>query len=137
MSEVKEEIEIVVTEEQQELVDATIAADKLEDEAAARIKAKYASDSTKNVKRIFHIEVEDEENDGEWVGAYFSKPTLKLFSQFSKNQAKDRINALKVLLVNLFLEGDRRLLDDDDYFLAAMGQIEAIVHVQSSRIKKY
>ena len=55
MSEVKEEIEIVVTEEQQELVDATIAADKLEDEAAARIKAKYASDSTKNVKRIFHI----------------------------------------------------------------------------------
>jgi hypothetical protein len=141
MSEVKEEIEIVVTEEQQELVDATIAADKLEDEAAARIKAKYASDSTKNVKKIFHIEVRDEDDDEDgnpvWVGAYFGKPTLSLFSQFSKNAQKDRINALKVLLVNLFLEGDRRLLDDDDYFLAAMGQIEDIVNVQQARIKKF
>ena len=126
-------IKIVVTEEEQKVIDKVVA----DEEAASRIKKKYASDSTKNVKKVFHIEVQDEDDENVWVGAYFSKPTLSLFSQFSKNAAKDRINALKVLLVNLFLEGDRKLLYDDDYFLAAMGQIEEVVQVQQARIKKY
>ena len=131
--EIEEVVDIAVTEEEQVVIDALVA----EEEAASRIKKKYASDSSKNVKKVFHIEVQDEDDDDKWVGAWFSKPTLKLFSQFSKNAQKDRINALKVLLVNLFLEGDRLLLDDDDYFLAAMGQIEEIVNVQQSRIKKF
>ena len=134
---VEVKVEVIVTEEEQAVIDALVASE----EAASRIKKKYASDDSKNVKKIFHIEVRDEDDDSDgnpvWVGAYFGKPTLKLFSQFSKNAQKDRINALKVLLMNLYLEGDRRILDDDDYFLAAMGQIEGIVNVQESRIKKY
>ena len=129
----EKEVEVIVTEEEQAVIDALVA----EEEAASRIKKKYASDSSKNVKKVFHIEVQDEDDEEKWVGAWFSKPTLKLFSQFSKNAQKDRVNALKVLLVNLFLEGDRLLLDDDDYFLAAMGQIEEIVNVQQARIKKF
>jgi hypothetical protein len=121
-----EEIEVVVSAEEQAQIDAV-----------ENIKRKYASDTTKNVKKVYYIEVQDEDDEDNWVGAYFGKPTLKLFSQFSKNSPKDRINALKVLLVNLFLEGDRRLIEDDDYFLSAMSQIEGVVNVQQARIKKF
>jgi len=127
-----EEIEVVVSAEEQAQIDAYEEESKI----AENIKKKYSSDKSRNVKKVYYIEVQDEDTD-EWVGAWFSKPTLKLFSQFSKNAQKDRINSLKVMLVNLFLEGDKRLIEDDDYFLSAMSQIEDVVHVQQSRIKKF
>ena len=85
---------------------------------------------------MFCIEVEDEDS-GEWVAAWVQKPNLKVFSMFSKIAQEDNIKALKVLLTNIFLEGDKRILEDDDFFLAAMSQLEEIVSVQASRIKKY
>lgn len=100
---------------------------------AEKIKKKY------KIKKTFLIEVEDEDSEDEdaWVKAWIRKPTLKEFSAFSKIAQNDNIGGLKVLLTNIFLEGDKRILEDDEFFLSAMTQLEAIINVQASRIKKF
>lgn len=104
-----------------------------EEEIAKKAEVLKKKHST---KKIFFIEVEDEDT-GEWVGGYLRKPNLKEYSLFASIAPKDKISALKTLMTNIFLDGDERLLSDDDYFLSAMGQLEDIVNVQASRIKKY
>tara|TARA_B110000914_G_C15391422_1_gene412659 strand:- start:114 stop:566 length:453 start_codon:yes stop_codon:yes gene_type:complete len=109
--------------EEQELLEAE----------AEKIKKKY------KIKKTFLIEVEDEDSEDEdaWAKAWIRKPTLKEFSAFSKIAQNDNIGGLKVLLTNIFLEGDKRILEDDEFFLSAMTQLEAIINVQASRIKKF
>jgi len=100
---------------------------------AEKIKKKY------KIKKTFLIEVEDEDSEDEdaWVKAWIRKPTLKEYSAFSKISQNDNIGGLKVLLTNIFLEGDKRILEEDDFFLSAMTQLEQIISVQTSRIKKF
>lgn len=132
MSDLKSDIEGVEVEisaedakfiEEQELLEAE----------AEKIKKRY------KIKKAFLLEVEDEdlEEKDAWIKAWIRKPTLKEFSAFSKIAQNDNIGGLKVLLTNVFLEGDKRILDDDDFFLSVLPQLEAIVSVQASRIKKF
>ena len=109
--------------EEQELLEAE----------AEKIKKKY------KIKKTFLIEVEDEDSEDvdAWAKGWVRKPTLKEFSAFSKIAQNDNIGGLKVLLTNIFLEGDKRILEDDEFFLSAMTQLEAIINVQASRIKKF
>ena len=122
-----EGVEVVLTEEQTTELEIAQA----EIEQADAIKKKY------NIKKVFQLEVQDEDGDGEWAKAYVRKPNLKEFSAFAKISQDDNIKALKVLLVNIFLEGDKRIIEDDDFFLSAMPQLNEIVSVQASRIKKF
>ena len=96
-----------------------------------KLKLKHKS------RAIFFIEVESEEEQGKWLGAYFRKPTLKEYSYFTTLVEKNKIQALQDLMGKIFCEGDKEILEDDDYFLSAMSQIEGIVSIQASRIKKY
>ena len=89
-----------------------------------------------NTKKVFLIEVEDEDT-GEWIGAWIRKPNLKEFSMFTKLAEKDNLLALKTLITNIFLEGDKKIYEDDEYFLGAIAQVQDIVSVQASRIKKF
>ena len=121
-----EEIEIVETAEQ-------IAEAKESEDLAAKaesIKKKW------NVKKVFLIEIEDEDT-GEWIGAWIRKANLKEFSMFTKLAEKDNLLALKNLMTNIFLEGNKAVYEDDEYFLAAIAQVQEIVNVQASRIKKF
>jgi DNA mismatch repair ATPase MutS len=111
-----------------------------EEEAFKEIEAKekYAEKLKKlhSTKRVFCIEVEDEDT-GEWKEAWFRKPKLKEFSMFTTIAQKDKIQALQTLMRNIFIDGDKNVIDDDDYFLSAMSQVEEIVNVQASKIKKF
>ena len=100
---------------------------------AEKIKKKY------KIKKTFLIEVEDEDSEDvdAWAKGWVRKPTLKEYSAFSKISQNDNIGGLKVLLTNIFLEGDKRILEEDDFFLSAMTQLEQIISVQTSRIKKF
>ena len=122
-----------MAEEIKEELDNVIELDAVTDEqieAAEKVKKKF------NVKKVFLIGVQDEDT-GEWLEGYFRKPNLKEFSMFTTVAQKDKIQALQVLMTNVFLQGDKRLIEEDDYFLSAMSQIEEIVNVQASRIKKF
>ena len=121
------EIELNVDAQEEVLV-------KLEEERqefANKLKTKHQA------KKVFFIEVESEEEADKWLGAYFRKPNLKEFSYFTSLAERDKIGALQDLMKKIFLEGDSQIIEDDDYFLSAMTQIEDIVNVQASRIKKY
>lgn len=99
-------------------------------EKAEKLKTQHKT------KKVFLISVEDEDT-GEWKSAFFRKPKLKEFSMFTTLAQKDKIQALQTLMKNIYLEGDNDLISDDDLFLAAMTQIEEIVNVQASKIKKF
>ena len=93
------------------------------------------------LKKLFKISVFDEDSedneDGEWRSCYVRKPKLSEFSMFTKLAETDKINALKTVLNTVFVEGDRKILEDDDCFMGAMLQIEPIMNVYASKIKKF
>jgi len=121
------EIELKVSTEEEALVKE----EETRQAVAEKLKTKHKT------RKVFFIEVESEEVEGEWLSAYFRKPNLKEYSYFTTLAQKDKIMALQDLMRKIFLEGDKDILEDDDYFLAAMTQIEEIINVQASRIKKY
>lgn len=125
-------------EEKQEEIEITQTPEQIEEVEQMDADLKKAEILKKNykTKRVFLIEVEDEDT-GEWIGGWIRRPNLKEFSMFTKLAQKDNLSALQTLMTNIFLEGDRRIYEDDDYFLGAIAQIQDIVNVQASRIKKF
>jgi len=98
----------------------------------------------KSIKKVFMLSVFDEdfegengEEDGQWIDGWVRKPDLSDFSMFTKLAETDKINALKSILNTVWLEGDRKILEDDDCMMSAMLQIEPIMNVFASKIKKF
>lgn len=85
------------------------------------------------VKKVFVIVVEGDVEDGEkpLYIAYFRRPNLMQFSVYMNFVQKDLIQANKQLAMNVFLAGDRELVDDEDLFL--YGTMQQLSHVIDSR----
>ena len=69
---------------------------------------------------------------------YFRKPTRQEISYASvaSNQMKDVIKYSETLMNSCWLGGDREILDRDEYFIGAMGVIEALAEVKVGEVKK-
>ena len=96
-------------------------------EKIKKLKAKFG------VKKVFVIVVEGDVADGEkplYIG-YFRRPNLMQFSMYMNFVQKDLIQANKQLAMNVFLDGDRELVDDEDMFL--YGTMQQLSHVIDSR----
>ena len=96
-------------------------------EKIVELKAKHG------VKKVFVIVVEGDVADGEkplYIG-YFRRPNLMQFSVYMNFVQKDLIQANKQLAMNVFLDGDRELVDDEDLFL--YGTMQQLSHVIDSR----
>ena len=95
-------------------------------EKIKELKAKHG------VKKVFVIVVEGDEDDTKplYIG-YFRRPNLMQFSVYMNFVQKDLIQANKQLAVNVFLDGDRELVDDEDLFL--YGTMQQLSHVIDSR----
>ena len=96
-------------------------------EKIKELKAKFG------VKKVFVIVVEGDVADGEkplYIG-YFRRPNLMQFSMYMNFVQKDLIQANKQLAMNVFLAGDRELVDDEDLFL--YGTMQQLSHVIDSR----
>ena len=94
------------------------------------IKAKKAEIRQKTgKKRIFSIVVKGWEDDEKpFYIAYLAQPNLAQFSQYMSFIQKDIVQANKMLANNIFIEGDRELVDDDDLFLyGLMPQLSKII----------
>lgn len=70
------------------------------------------------LRKIYIIVVEGEEGDEKplYIG-YMRRPSLAHFSQYMTFVQKDMVQANKMLASNVFLAGDRELVDDDELFL--------------------
>lgn len=69
---------------------------------------------------------------------YFRKPTRQEISYASvaSSQMKDAIKYSETLMNSCWLGGDREILDKDEYFIGAMGVIEALTEVKVGEVKK-
>lgn len=94
---------------------------------AAELKTKH------NVKKVFVIIVEGDVEAGEkpfYIG-YMRRPNMMQFSQYMNFVQKDLVQANKMLAQNIFLDGDKELVDDEELFL--YGTMQQLNHVIDSR----
>lgn len=99
---------------------------------AEELKAQY------KLRKIFIALVEGEgEDDKPLYIAYFRRPGLIHFSQYMNFVQKDLVQANKMLAQNVFLAGDRELVDDEDLFLyGVMGQLNHIIDSRNADMVK-
>lgn len=84
------------------------------------------------LRKIFIIVVEGEDGDEKPLYiAYMRRPSLIHFSQYMSFVQKDLVQANKMLATNVFLAGDRELVDDDELFL--YGTMQQLSHLIDSR----
>lgn len=69
---------------------------------------------------------------------YFRKPTRQelSYASIASNQMKDVIKYAETLLNSCWLAGDKEILDKDEYFIGAMGVVEALAEVKLGEVKK-
>lgn len=84
------------------------------------------------LRKIFIVVVEGEDGDDKPLYiAYMRRPNLMHFSQYMNFVQKDLVQANKMLATNVFLAGDRELVDDDELFL--YGTMQQLSHLIDSR----
>ena len=84
------------------------------------------------LRKIFIVVVEGEDGDDKPLYiAYMRRPSLVHFSQYMNFVQKDLVQANKMLATNVFLAGDRELVDDDELFL--YGTMQQLSHLIDSR----
>ena len=90
------------------------------------------------LRKIFIIIVEGEEGDDKPLYiAYMRRPSLMHFSQYMNFVQKDIVQANKMLAQNVFLAGDKELVDDEDLFLyGTMGQLSQIIDSRNADMVK-
>lgn len=76
---------------------------------------------------LFEITVDDK-------SCVLRKPNRKDLSYVSV--ASDNVKMCEVLMKQLWVDGDPEMQEDDNYFLAAMSQMEEVLKVKESKIKK-
>lgn len=100
---------------------------------AEELKAQY------KLRKIFIVLVEGENGVDEkpYYIAYFRRPGLVHFSQYMNFVQKDLVQANKMLAQNVFLAGDRELVDDEDLFLyGTMSQLNVIIDSRNADMVK-
>lgn len=90
------------------------------------------------LKKIFVALVKGEEGDSKPLYiAYFRRPGLVHFSQYMNFVQKDLVQANQMLAQNVFVAGDRELVDDEDLFLyGVMSQLNVIIDSRNADMVK-
>lgn len=88
-------------------------------------KKKYGDD------KIFEIVVDDKK-------AILHKPTRKdlSFAMAGSSQAKDSIKLAEILLNQCWIDGDKEIKENDDYFFGAVPKLEVLSETKEAEIKK-
>jgi len=91
-----------------------------------------------NLRKVFVIVVQgDEDDDKPLYIAYLRRPNLMHFSQYMNFVQKDLIQANKMLASNVFLAGDKELVDDEELFLyGTMQQLNRIIDARNADMVK-
>lgn len=80
---------------------------------------------------VFEVIVEDKR-------AVLHKPSRKdlTYATAGSSGGKDAMKFAEVLLRQCWIDGDREILDDDEYFLGAVPTLQALTEVKKAEIKK-
>lgn len=94
--------------------------------------------SQTGIKRIFAIVVTGDEFDEKplYVG-YFRRPNTMQFSLWMNMAQKDPVQANKNLAQNIYVGGDKELVDDEDLFLyGTMSKISSLIESRNADLVK-
>lgn len=102
------------------------------------VKKAEALKAEHKLRKIFVLVVEGEDGDEKPLYiAYLRRPSLMHFSQYMNFVQKDLAQASKMLASNVFLAGDRELVDDDELFLyGTMGQLSQLIDSRNADMVK-
>lgn len=87
------------------------------------------------VDKIFRLSTTDEE--GNPIEGWVRKPSFSDVGMFTTILQQDRVKAMKLLINNIWLEGDTIIKEDIDCFMSVMPQINKIVEVRQSDLEKF
>jgi hypothetical protein len=89
------------------------------------------------VRRAIYIETNDQDS-GEVVGAWFKRPgAAELEAPTALTQQGQAIGAVRVLAQDCFLEGNRALLEDEEYFIQVLPELQELMPAGLGRLEKY
>lgn len=96
---------------------------KITDEAVKALKDKHGD--------IFLITVEDK-------SAVFRKPNRQelSYAMVASHQGNDAVSMCESIANSCYVEGDREIIDNDDYFLGAMPVLTEMIDIKQGEIKK-
>ncbi len=140
MSKEKKTVESVETQETQSAPAIEVATEiNLPIEVQEEIIKKAESVKAQNkLRKVFVIIVEGEDGDSKpyYIG-YFRRPSFMQFSQWMTFTSKDMIQANLTLARNIFIEGDREMIDDEELFLyGTMNQLSKLLESRNADIVK-
>lgn len=87
------------------------------------------------VKEVFEISVEM--GEGDTATGYIKKPDRKVMGAAMSHFQSNPLKANEIILNSCWLDGDRRILEDDDAFMAAGVVLEQVIQIRQAEIKKY
>jgi hypothetical protein len=70
------------------------------------------------------------------ITAVFRKPSRSVISASMSQQNRNPLGAKETILRSCFLEGDKRILDDDDFFLSACTVVDEMIEIRMADLKK-
>ena len=112
----------------QEAGDKIVAELEAEQKRLDEIAAKYG------VKKVFEITAFND--DDVPVTAVFKKPTRNILSAALSQQERDPMGAKEIVLKNCFLEGDKRIYTDDEFFMSACTKVDDLITFRKAEVKK-
>lgn len=68
--------------------------------------------------------------------ALFKKPTRKVIGMASAHIQSDIMEYLSIIAENCYVAGDRAIIDEDEYFLAIVPQLNALVETKTASLLK-
>lgn len=78
---------------------------------------------------LFMLTVEDK-------ACILKKPSRKALSYASSVATKDPMKFNEIILKNAWVDGDKEILEDDDYFLGASAKLAEIIEVKGAELVK-
>lgn len=107
--------------------------EEIPEEMRESIKTKIAElKSQHKVRTIMAVVVKGEEGDAKpYYIAYLRRPNMRDFSQYMAFVQKDMVQANFMLAQNVFVDGDRELINDEELFL--FGLQTQLTHLIDSR----
>lgn len=103
--------------------------DQDQEQAAKRIKKAYG------VKAAYWLEAEDDE--GNAIGGWVKQPGIPELDSSAKTMGEHPVTGTRDLLFECWLEGDKRILQEDDLFLQILPVANDIFQQKMGSVKKY
>lgn len=88
-----------------------------------------------NIPHVYVLKIPRNDEETEFAVAYLKAPTRQILSLVATFKS-DQIRASEVLLENIWLDGDKEILTNDELFFGAIPTLDGLMKVRIGNLKK-